>query len=35
MLYTAKAGVCSQIRTKRWMQGEYHVEYLNVKRGGT
>jgi len=34
MLYTAKAAVCSQIRTKHWTQSEQHVELLNVKIGG-
>jgi len=35
MTYTAKAAVCSEIRTKRSTQSEYHVEFLNVKPGGT
>ena len=35
MTYTAMAAVCSEIRTKHWMQSEYHVEFLNVKSGGT
>jgi hypothetical protein len=34
MMRKAKVAVCSEIRTKRPMQGEYHVEFLNVKRGG-
>ena len=35
MTYTAKAAVCSEIRTKQSMQSEHHVEFLIVKRGGT
>jgi len=35
MMYTAKVAVCSQIRTKHSTQSEYHVEFLNVKTGGT
>jgi hypothetical protein len=35
MLYKAKAAVCSEIRTKYWTQSEQHVEFLNVKPGGT
>ena len=31
MTYTAKAAVCSQIRTKHSTQSEQHVEFLNVK----
>jgi hypothetical protein len=34
MLYTAKAAVCSQIRTKHSMQSEHHVDILNGKLGG-
>jgi len=34
MTYTAKAALCSEIRTKRSMQSEHHVEFLNVKPGG-
>jgi len=34
-MYTAKAVVCSEIRTKHSMQCEHHVEFLNVKPGGT
>jgi len=30
MLYTTKAAVCSQIRTKHSTQSEQHVEFLNV-----
>jgi hypothetical protein len=33
MMYTAKAAVCSEIRTKHPTQSEYHVEFLNVKPG--
>ena len=35
MLYKAKVAVCSDIRTKRSMQNERHVEFLNVKPCGT
>jgi hypothetical protein len=35
MKYKAKAAVCSEIRTKQATQGEHHVEFVNVKPGGT
>jgi hypothetical protein len=35
MTYKAKAAVCSEIRTKHSIQGEDHVEILNIKPGGT
>jgi len=35
MMYQAKLAVCSEIRTKHLTQGEYHVEFLNVKPDGT
>ena len=35
MKYKAKVAVCSEIRTKPSMQSEDHVEFLNVKPGGT
>ena len=35
MMYKAKAAVCCQIRTKLATQSERHVEFLNVKPGGT
>ena len=35
MTYTAKAAVCSEIRTKHSTQGEHHVEFLIVQPGGT
>ena len=35
MTYTAKAAVCSEIRTKHSTQSGHHVEFLNIKRGGT
>ena len=35
MLYTAKVAVCSDTRTKHSKQSERHVEFLNVKLGGT
>ena len=35
MMYTAKVEVCSEIRTEHSTQSENHVEFLNVKPGGT
>jgi hypothetical protein len=35
MKYKAKAAVCSEIRTKYSAQSEPHVEFLNIKPGGT
>ena len=35
MLYKAKVAVCSAIRTKHSTHSESHVEFLNVKPGGT
>jgi len=35
MMYKVKAAVCSEIRTKHSTQSEHHVEFLNVKPGGT
>jgi len=35
MLYRAKVAVCSEIRTKHSTQSEHHVEFFNVKLGGT
>jgi hypothetical protein len=35
MLYKGKAAVCSEMRTKHTTQSENHVEFLNVKPGGT
>ena len=35
MMYIAKVAVCSDIRTKHSTQSERHVEFLNVKPGGT
>ena len=34
-MYKAKVAVFSEIRTKYSMQSEHHVEFLNVKPGGT
>jgi hypothetical protein len=34
MTYTAKASVCSEIRTKDSSQSEHYVEFLNDKLGG-
>jgi len=35
MMYKAKVAVCFEIRTNHSMQSEHHVEFLNVKPGGT
>ena len=35
MMYKAKVAICSDIRTKNSTQSERHVEFLNVKAGGT
>ena len=35
MMYKAKVAVCSKICTKHLTQSERHVEFLNVKPGGT
>ena len=35
MMYKAKAAACSDIRKKHSTQSERHVEFLNVKPGGT
>ena len=35
MMYKAEVAVCSEIRTKYSTQSEDHVEFLNVKPGGT
>jgi desulfoferrodoxin (superoxide reductase-like protein) len=35
MTYTAKVTVSFEIHTKHSMQSEHHVEFLNVKLGGT
>jgi hypothetical protein len=35
MTYKAKVSVCSDVRTKHLTQIEHHVEFLNVKPGGT
>ena len=34
-MYKGKVAVCSDIRTKHSKQNERHVEFLNVKPGGT
>jgi len=34
-MYKAKVTVCSEIRTKNSTQSEHHVEFFNVKPGGT
>jgi len=35
MMYEAKVAICSEIRTKHSTQSENHVEFLNIKPGGT
>jgi len=35
MMFKEKVAVWSQIRTKHWKQSEHHLEFLNVKPGGT
>jgi len=35
MTYKAKVTVCSEIRTKHSTQSKHHVEFFNVKPGGT
>jgi hypothetical protein len=35
MTYTKKVAICSEIRTKHSTQSEYHVEFFNIKPGGT
>ena len=35
MLYNAKIALCSDIRTKHSMHIERHVEFLNIKPGGS
>jgi len=35
MMYNAKVAVCAEIRKKQSTQSENHVEFLNVKPGGT
>ena len=35
MTYKAKVAVCSEIRTKHSTQSGHHLEFLNVKPGGT
>jgi hypothetical protein len=35
MMYAANAAVCSEIRTKHSTQSEQHIEFLNIKPGGT
>ena len=34
-MYKAKVAVCFDIHTKHSTQSERHVEFLNVKPGGT
>ena len=35
MTYKAKVAVCFEIRMKHSTHGENHVEFLNIKAGGT
>ena len=35
MMYKTEVSVCSEIRTKHSTQSEGHVEFFNVKPGGT
>jgi hypothetical protein len=35
MMYKAKVAASSEIRTKHSTQSEHHVEFFNVKPGGT
>jgi hypothetical protein len=35
MTYGAKVALCSEIRTKHSTQSELHVEFFNIKPGGT
>jgi len=35
MTYTTKVALCSEIRTKHSTQSKLHVEFLNIKPGGT
>jgi hypothetical protein len=37
MTYTANAAVCSEIhkKTKHSTQSEHHIEFFNIKPGGT
>jgi hypothetical protein len=35
MMYKAKIAVCSEFHTKHSTQSEHHVEFFNIKTGGT
>jgi len=35
MTYTEKAALCPEIRTKHSMKSKHHVEFFNIKPGGT
>jgi hypothetical protein len=35
MMFKTKAAVCPDIPTKHSTQSEHHVEFLNIKPGGT
>ena len=34
-MYNANVAACSQFRSKHSTQSEHHVEFLNIKPGGT
>jgi hypothetical protein len=35
MTYKPKVAVCSEICTNHLMQSKHHVEFFNIKHGGT
>ena len=35
MTYKVKVAICSEILTKHSTQSKHHVEFLNIKPGGT
>jgi len=35
MTYKAKVTICSEVRTEHSTQSEHHVQFWNVKPGGT
>jgi len=35
IIIKAKVSVCSEIHTKHSKQSEHHVDFLNIKPGGT
>jgi len=34
-MYKTKVALCSEIRAKHSTQSEHHVEFLNIRPGGT